>query len=83
VPARGVARLDFLVDGQDWFVNEINTIPGSLAKFLWVEPPPVTFPALLADMLTEAVRRPSFFYDSTGADGTALRSASSIASKLG
>jgi hypothetical protein len=34
-------------------------------------------------MLTEAVRRPAFFYDSTGADGTALRSASSIASKLG
>jgi D-alanine-D-alanine ligase len=83
VPARGVVRLDFLVDGDEWFVNEINTIPGSLAKFLWVEPAPVPFSVLLADMLTEAVRRPSFFYDSTGADGTALRSASSIASKLG
>jgi D-alanine-D-alanine ligase len=83
VAARGVARLDFLLDGEDWFVNEINTIPGSLAKFLWVEPAAVAFPALLTDMLTEAVRRPAFFYDSTGADGTALRSASSIASKLG
>ena len=81
--ARGVARLDFLVDGEDWFVNEINTIPGSLAKFLWVEPAPVPFPTLLSDMLTEATRRPAFRYDSTGADGTALRSATSIASKLG
>jgi D-alanine-D-alanine ligase len=83
VPARGVARVDFLVDGEEWFVNEINTIPGSLAKFLWVEPAAVPFPTLLADMLAEAVRRPPFFYDSSGADGTALRSASSIASKLG
>jgi D-alanine-D-alanine ligase len=83
MPARGVARLDFLIDGNEWFVNEINTIPGSLAKFLWVEPAAVPFPTLLDDMLTEAVRRPPFLYDSTGADGTALRSASSIASKLG
>jgi D-alanine-D-alanine ligase len=81
--ARGVARLDFLVEGEEWFVNEINTIPGSLAKYLWVEPAPVPFGTLLADMLSEATRRPSFSYDSTGADGTALRSASSISSKLG
>jgi D-alanine-D-alanine ligase len=79
---RGVARIDFLVDGDEWFVNEINTIPGSLAKYLWVDPTPVLFPALLNDMLEEAVRRRAFFYDATGADGTALRSASSIASKL-
>jgi D-alanine-D-alanine ligase len=79
---RGVARIDFLIDGDEWFVNEINTIPGSLAKYLWVDPAPVLFPALLSDMLEEAVRRRAFFYDATGADGTALRSASSIASKL-
>jgi D-alanine-D-alanine ligase len=77
-----VARIDFLIDGDEWFVNEINTIPGSLAKYLWVDPAPVLFPALLSDMLEEAVRRRAFFYDATGADGTALRSASSIASKL-
>jgi D-alanine-D-alanine ligase len=81
--ARGVARLDFLVEGDDWYVNEINTIPGSLAKYLWVKPALVPFATLLTDMLAEATRRPSFLYDSTGADGTALRSASSIASKLG
>ena len=80
---RGIARIDFLVDGHDWYVNEINTIPGSLAKYLWVEPAQVQFSTLLTDMLVEAVKRPSYRPDATGADGTALRSASSIASKLG
>ncbi|MDP9072583.1 MAG: hypothetical protein M3N98_00165 [Actinomycetota bacterium] len=80
---RGVARIDFLIDGNDWYVNEVNTIPGSLAKYLWVEPAPVGFTALLADLLAEARQRPSARYDATGADGTALRSAGSIAGKLG
>jgi D-alanine-D-alanine ligase len=78
---RGVARLDFLVDGEEWFVNEINTIPGSLAKYLW-EPAGVPFGQLLTDMLAEASARPSCRYDATGADGTALQSAGTIASKL-
>jgi D-alanine-D-alanine ligase len=80
--ARGVARIDFLVDGNDWFVNEINTIPGSLAKYLWVEPYAVPFGTLLSDMVDESRQRPTVRYDSSGADGVALRSAGSIASKL-
>ena len=79
---RGVARLDFLVDDGNWYVNEVNTIPGSLSKYLWVDSAPVTFPALLADLLTEAVRRPTFRPDATGADGSVLRSAGAIAQKL-
>ncbi len=79
---RGVARIDFLADGGELFVNEINTIPGSLSKYLWVEPV-VPFARLLADLLDEAVSRPAFHYTSSGADGTALRSAASIAAKLG
>ena len=81
--ARGIARIDFLVDGDAWYVNEINTIPGSLARYLWVDPAPVEFTRLLTDMIDEAVRRPAFRYDASGADGTALRSAGSIAGKLG
>lgn len=81
--ARGVARIDFLVDGDDWYVNEINTIPGSLAKYLWVDPAPVAFTTLLTDLLAEAGQRSSYRPDATGADGIALRSAGSIASKLG
>jgi D-alanine-D-alanine ligase len=80
--ARGVARIDFLADGDELYVNEINTIPGSLAKYLWVDPP-VPFDKLLVDMLAEAEARPTTHYTTAGADGTALRSAGSIASKLG
>lgn len=39
VDGRGTARLDFLVRPQDdtFYVNEINTMPGSLAFYLWQE----------------------------------------------
>ncbi|MDQ1403275.1 MAG: D-alanine-D-alanine ligase, partial [Actinomycetota bacterium] len=79
---RGLARIDFLLDGGELFVNEINTIPGSLSKYLWIDPP-VAFDALLEALLDEAIRRPSIHYTAQGADGSALRSAGTIASKLG
>jgi D-alanine-D-alanine ligase len=85
VGVRGVWRLDFLVElaSGRWFVNEVNTIPGSLAKYLWVGEAAVSFPALLEGMVEEAKQRPSARWGSTGADGAALRSAAAIASKLG
>jgi len=79
---RGVARIDFLADGDDLYVNEINTIPGSLSRYLFVDPP-LPFEQLLADMVAEAEARPTTHYTTAGADGTALRSAGTIASKLG
>ena len=82
--ARGVWRIDFLVEGPaTWWVNEVNTVPGSFAKYLWVGAAAVEFPALLADMVAEARDRPSVQWSSMGADGSALRSAASIANKLG
>ena len=78
---RGVARIDFLTDGDELLVNEINTIPGSLARYLWIEPV-VPFATLLTDMIAEATARPTFFYSTSGADGLVLRGASSIAAKL-
>jgi D-alanine-D-alanine ligase len=81
---RGVWRIDFLCEeGGDWFVNEVNTIPGSLAKYLWSGDAAVDFSTLLADMIDEARRSPSAQWGSMGADGSALRSAASIANKLG
>ena len=35
IDAEGVARVDFLVRGEEIIVNEINTVPGSLAFHLW------------------------------------------------
>ena len=81
---RGVWRIDFLVaDGGRWWVNEVNTIPGSLAKYLWSGDAAVDFPTLLADMIAEARHSRSVQWGSMGADGSALRSAASIANKLG
>jgi D-alanine-D-alanine ligase len=79
---RGVTRLDFLSDGEDLFVNEVNTIPGSLSHYLWIDPR-LPFTSLLLDLLTEAIARPASAYSSAGSDGSVLRVAGSIASKLG
>jgi D-alanine-D-alanine ligase len=79
---RSVARIDFLHRGDGVWLNEVNTIPGSLAHYLWVDPP-VSREQLLLDMVEEARRRPPRRFVTSGADGSALRSAASIAQKLG
>ena len=78
---RGVARIDFLANDTELYVNEVNTIPGSLSKHLFVEPP-LAFGRLLADLTAEALERPAHRYSAAGADGLVLRSAGSIAAKL-
>ena len=81
VNVRGVARIDFLANDTELYVNEINTIPGSLSKHLFVAPA-VPFGQLLADLVAEARERPAHRYSAAGADGLVLRSAGAIASKL-
>lgn len=82
LPVRGIARIDFLSNGKDeLYVNEINTIPGSLSKYLFVDPP-IAFESLLNDLIDEAMKVKTFFPLTTGADGSALVSAGSIAAKL-
>jgi D-alanine-D-alanine ligase len=78
---RGVARVDFLANDSEIYVNEINTIPGSLAKYLFIEPP-LAFAQLLRDLVAEAIERPTHRFSAAGADGVVLRSAGSIAAKL-
>ena len=56
--ARGSARIDFLCNGTtgEIWLNEVNTIPGSLGYYLWENAnPPVSFPALLSALLEEAI----------------------------
>jgi D-alanine-D-alanine ligase len=84
----GNARLDFLWDGSDLFINELNPIPGALALRLWAESG-VTRDQLLADMLAEARVKRSATADIDPPDRQAddrkaqtLRSAGSIAQKL-
>ena len=37
IDAVGDARIDFLLDEDTVYVNEINTLPGSIAFYLWEE----------------------------------------------
>ena len=54
----GVSRIDFMIDTSTdkLYVNEINTIPGSLAFYLW-EPVGVKYDNLLDRMVTLALKR--------------------------
>lgn len=54
----GVARIDFLLDEEagKLYLNEINTIPGSLAFYLW-EPLGVRYPELLDRIISLAFKR--------------------------
>jgi D-alanine-D-alanine ligase len=81
VGVRSVARLDFLVRGTEAWVNEINTIPGSLASYLWIDPK-ISFEHQLLDMIAETQTEPPRTFTTAGSDGTLLRSAESIAAKL-
>lgn len=58
IGASGVARVDFLVKPEEdtLYVNEINTIPGSLSFYLW-EPTGVSFPELLTTLIGYAQAR--------------------------
>ena len=54
----GVVRIDFLWDTLHdvFYINELNTIPGSLAFYLW-EATDLTFPALLDELIELAFAR--------------------------
>ena len=54
----GVSRVDVIVDRdtRDIYVNEINTIPGSLSYYLW-EATGLSFPGLMERLVNLAVKR--------------------------
>jgi len=54
----GVARIDFLIDtyANQIYVNEVNTIPGSLSSYLW-EANGITFEQLVDRLIQLALKR--------------------------
>ena len=54
----GVSRIDFMIDTEEnkVYLNEINTIPGSLSFYLW-KPLGVDYPELLDRMIKLALKR--------------------------
>ena len=79
---RGIVRIDFLDRDGELLVTEVNTIPGSMAAYLWIDPPR-SRQQLFSDMVAEAESGRTRVFSVAGSDGTALRSAGTIASKLG
>lgn len=53
-----MCRIDFLIDGKSKkiYVNEPNTIPGSLSFYLW-EKTDKTYEQLLDEMITLAIKQ--------------------------
>lgn len=59
IKASGVVRIDFLMDTEDndkVYVNEINTIPGSLSFYLW-EPAGIPYTKLIDKLVDIAFKR--------------------------
>lgn len=52
----GNSRIDFLYDGNNIYVNEINTIPGSIAFYLW-EGMGVTFTQMITKIIEFAIKQ--------------------------
>ncbi len=54
----GVVRIDFIIDldSNEIFVNEINTIPGSLSFYLW-EPTNIKYKDLLTKLIELSLKR--------------------------
>ena len=50
---RGVMRADFLVCGDEFFLNEINAIPGSMGNYLFDG----TFAELMENLIYDAIER--------------------------
>ena len=78
----GVARLDFLYDptSHELLVNEVNSVPGAMALYLWASRRPAA--QVLLDALQEAQRAGVPSVASGFGSGAALRAAGGISGKL-
>lgn len=55
--SKGVSRIDFIIDNDDGkvYVNEINTIPGSFAFYLWNYNDEMTYSQLIDEIIKIAI----------------------------
>jgi D-alanine-D-alanine ligase len=74
----GIVRIDFLSDGTDVYVNEVNSIPGALALYLWPDTPPAEVLLAALEEAERQVPQATRNYE----EGVALRAAGGIAGKL-
>ena len=88
--ASGVVRIDYLYDkkAKKYYLNELNTIPGSLSFYLW-QPLNKEYDELLDDMINIAVKRfkkkmkkTSFFDSNILANFNGVKGAKGMKGKL-
>ncbi len=60
----GVVRMDFLVCGEDVYLNEVNTVPGSLALYLFKEKTSL-FGEVLTELIEEGIKERRDFDNGT------------------
>ena len=88
IDASGVVRIDYLLDGDEAYVNEINTIPGSLAFYLW-EATGLKYTDMIDRLVEIAFRRErnrenlTFTIDTNILSGAQLGTKGSKGAKLG
>lgn len=54
IRAKGMIRIDFMVTGNNIYVTEVNSIPGSMSYYLW-EASGISFKKQITDLLHEAI----------------------------
>lgn len=82
IDAMGVARIDFLVDEDEKvFVNEINTLPGSIAFYLF-EPMGISFKELITKQIELAFKRRDEFIKNIYSYDSDLFNSTSYGAKL-
>ncbi|MCC8016881.1 MAG: D-alanine--D-alanine ligase [Clostridiales bacterium] len=80
----GVVRIDFLMDSKtgEFWINEFNTIPGSLAFYLW-EPLGMSYSQLLDKMISVALKRARLQENITYSFDTNILSAGALSGAKG
>jgi len=81
VEIKGISRVDFLLKEEKVYLNEVNTVPGSYALYLW-EHMGFSKYDLLKDLVNETKFK-SNNWTNEGSNGAALKTAKDIQSKLG
>ncbi len=85
----GVVRIDYLLDSEKnkLYINEINTMPGSFAYYLW-QPMGVEYPALIDKLVECAMRAKAdsdasiYSYNSKALDNYSSKGSSKAGGKL-
>ena len=79
---RGVYRIDYLKDANNIYINEVNSIPGSLSTYLWKNKN-ISKLSIIENIVQEAMQSKDDYTTTYESDGKALSQAKEIESKLG